>query len=67
MAEGSATTARAIATRCCSPPLSWRGKNDILDVKPTLASISSTFATCLYQKLRFGHTDGEVRPALDVS
>jgi hypothetical protein len=22
---------------------------------------------CLYRKLRFGHTDGEVRPALDVS
>src|SRR5579864_6192218 len=44
MAEGSATTARAIATRCCSPPLSWRGKDDILDVKPTLASISFVFA-----------------------
>ena len=41
MAEGSATMARAIATRCCSPPLSWRGKDASLDVKPTLASITA--------------------------
>jgi hypothetical protein len=47
MAEGSATMARAIATRCCSPPLSWRGNDAALDVKPTLASTSSVFAIAL--------------------
>ena len=43
MAEGSATMARAIATRCCSPPLSWRGNDAILEAKPTLATTSRGF------------------------
>src|SRR5262245_57086497 len=35
IADGSATIARAIATRCCSPPLKSRGNAPILCPSPT--------------------------------
>ena len=38
---GFLATARAMATRCCSPPESWAGKLAMRSARPTLASTSS--------------------------
>src|SRR5436190_2995037 len=42
-AKGSLTSARAIATRCCSPPESSRGKARPFDASPTCVSTRFTF------------------------
>lgn len=42
---GFLTTARAIATRCCSPPESWWGRRFPLSRRPTSSSASGT--SCL--------------------
>ena len=60
IAEGSATMARAIATRCCSPPLSCRGKDVIFDVKPTLANGSESERGAAAQPTRPGSSEGEL-------
>ena len=41
--SGRFAMARAIATRCCSPPLSWEGKWSMRWLRPTIASASSGF------------------------
>ena len=67
IAEGSATMARAIATRCCSPPLSWRGKDDSLDAQPHagqyLLGFRHRFGSALAAQVEgqqniFGHRQG---------
>ena len=40
--KGSLTSARAIATRCCSPPESWDGRWSALSESPTAASVRNT-------------------------
>src|SRR6516165_7235744 len=47
MADGAATMGRAMATRCCSPPLSWRGNEFIFEPRLTQVRISSVFALAL--------------------
>ncbi|EDK27448.1 hypothetical protein VSWAT3_00095 [Vibrionales bacterium SWAT-3] len=39
---GRFTTARAIPTRCCSPPESWLGKQRALSNKPVLSNAALT-------------------------
>jgi hypothetical protein len=41
MISGRLAIARAIATRCCSPPESWAGKWRVRSCSPTIASASS--------------------------
>ena len=42
--RGRCTSARAIATRCCSPPLSSSGNLSSLSSRPTIQRTSSTFS-----------------------
>jgi len=41
---GRCTSARATATRCCSPPESWSGRWPALPPSPTLSNVSSARA-----------------------